>query len=670
MVEIARAVSYEAQILIMDEPTSTLSEREVEQLFGIVADLKARGSAIIYITHKIDEVFRIADEVTVMRDGRVVGVDAREPARSRSAHHDDGRPRADAAVSERQRTHRSRAAVGERAVAGRDVFGCVVRRAGGGDSRRSPGSSDRGAPRSRRRIFGLRRATSGDILIDGVPVEIDSPATAIDRGMAFLTEDRKMSGLFLPLSVHENMEVAVLGGEFVTSGFVKQAKLLAACRATAAAVRVKTPDLFEPVQNLSGGNQQKVLVGRWLLTSPRILILDEPTRGIDVGAKAEIHRLISTLAAEGAAVIMISSEMPEILGMSDRVMVMREGRVAGISRSLRRESGRSHEAGRPLRTRRLSSDAGIFLVLVGIAVLFEAVGWQVRGASFLFNGQRLLVMVLQVSIIGLLAIGVTQVILTGGIDLSSGSVVALSAMIAASLAQTPNARAVFPSLTDLPVIVPVAAGLATGAIAGLVNGSLIAYTGIPPFIATLGMMVSARGLARYYTRGQPVSMLTEDYTAIGEGAVPVVIFLVGRHLSRAAASHAIWQVHLCHRRERPGRARVRDSRERHLIVVYTVAGLLAGLGGVVTSARAASGQAGMGMSYELDAIAAAVIGGTSLSGGIGRIAGTVIGTIILGIMTSGFTFIGFDAYIQDIVKGGVIVSAVVADRYRHRGAKG
>jgi inositol transport system permease protein len=322
-----------------------------------------------------------------------------------------------------------------------------------------------------------------------------------------------------------------------------------------------------------------------------------------------------------------------------------------------------------LTRRRISGEAGIFLVLVGIAVLFEGIGWSVRGTSFLLNGQRLLVMVLQVSIIGLLAIGVTQVILTGGIDLSSGSVVALSAMIAASLAQSPNARAVFPSLTDLPIAVPVAAGLATGALAGLVNGSLIAYTGIPPFIATLGMMVSARGLARYYTRGQPISMLTDDYAAIGAGALPVLIFL---------ATSAVFHVLLRHTRygkytyaigANAVAARVSGVRvERHLIVVYTVAGLLSGLGGIVTSARAASGQAGMGMSYELDAIAAAVIGGTSLSGGIGRVAGTVVGTIILGIMTSGFTFIGLDAYIQDIVKGGVIVSAVVADRYRHRGA--
>ncbi len=310
-------------------------------------------------------------------------------------------------------------------------------------------------------------------------------------------------------------------------------------------------------------------------------------------------------------------------------------------------------------------------MLVGIAVLFEVIGWQVRGTSFLFSGQRLLVMVLQVSIIGLLAIGVTQVILTGGIDLSSGSVVALSAMIAASLAQSPNARAVFPSLTDLPMIVPVVAGLATGALAGVINGCLIAYTGIPPFIATLGMMVSARGLARYYTRGQPISMLGDEYTAIGAGAVPVLIFLgvaivfhvLLRHTRYGKYTYAIGANAMA--------AHVSGVRvETHLVIVYTIAGLLAGLGGVVTSARAASGQAGMGMSYELDAIAAAVIGGTSLSGGIGRIAGTVIGTIILGIMTSGFTFIGLDAYIQDIVKGGVIVSAVVVDRYRHRGVRG
>jgi inositol transport system ATP-binding protein len=329
MIEIARAVSYEAQILIMDEPTSALSEREVAQLFEMVADLKARGSAIIYITHKIDEVFRIADEVTVMRDGRVIGsAPAIQLDRDRLITMMVGRELTQLFPKDNIPTDRVRLSVKGLSLDG--TFSDVSFEVRAGEILGVAGLVGSKRTELAETLFGMRRATSGQIVIDGVAVEMDSPADAIDRGLAFLTEDRKTSGLFMPLRVHENMEVAVLGGEFVTSGFVKQAKLLAACRETAAAVRVKTPTLFEPVQHLSGGNQQKVLVGRWLLTAPRILILDEPTRGIDVGAKAEIHRLISTLAAEGAAVIMISSEMPEILGMSDRIMVMRQGRVAGI----------------------------------------------------------------------------------------------------------------------------------------------------------------------------------------------------------------------------------------------------------------------------------------------------------------------------------------------------
>jgi inositol transport system ATP-binding protein len=329
MVEIARAVSYESDILIMDEPTSTLSEREVDQLFRIVADLRARGSAVIYITHRINEVFRIAGEVSVLRDGRMVGSDAVERVdRDRLITMMVGReltqlfPKNNAPTDHVALSVKNLSLTGTFSDVSFDVrAGEILGIAGLVGSRRTEVAET---------IFGLRRATSGEILIDGVPVTVDSPSTAILRGMALLTEDRKMSGLFLPLSVQDNMAVTALNGRFIKMGFVRQRKLLAACAAMADTLRVKTPDLFEPVRNLSGGNQQKVLVGRWLLTSPRILILDEPTRGIDVGAKADIHRLISRLAAEGAAVVMISSEMPEILGMSDRVMVMREGRTAGI----------------------------------------------------------------------------------------------------------------------------------------------------------------------------------------------------------------------------------------------------------------------------------------------------------------------------------------------------
>jgi len=179
-------------------------------------------------------------------------------------------------------------------------------------------------------LFGVVPATTGSIEIEGIAVRVDSPAQAMKYGMAFLTEDRKETGCFLILDILSNMESAVLSDRYVKFGFVQSRALRDDCEDMSRKLRVKTPSLDEVIQNLSGGNQQKVLIGRWLLTKPKILILDEPTRGIDVGAKAEIHRLVTQLAGQGVAVLMISSEMPEVLGMSDRVMVMHEGRLTGI----------------------------------------------------------------------------------------------------------------------------------------------------------------------------------------------------------------------------------------------------------------------------------------------------------------------------------------------------
>jgi len=321
-----------------------------------------------------------------------------------------------------------------------------------------------------------------------------------------------------------------------------------------------------------------------------------------------------------------------------------------------------------MRKLKLPNEVRILLVLVGVALVFEVLGWMFVGQSFLLNKDRLVVMILQMSVIGIIAVGVTQVIITGGIDLSSGSVLALTAMVAASLAQEPGyARAVYPALGGISVFWPILAGLAIGALTGLINGSLISYTAIPPFIATLGMYVSARGLAKWYTHGSPISMLTEDYAWIGSGAVPVVIFLVVALIFHIALRYTRYGKFTYAIGANRQAARVSGINVgRHLIIVYSLAGLLSGLAGIVTSARAITGQAGMGMGYELDAIAGAVIGGTSLNGGAGRITGTVIGVIILGVMTSGFTFLRIDAYYQEIVKGVIIVAAVVADQYRQR----
>lgn len=323
------------------------------------------------------------------------------------------------------------------------------------------------------------------------------------------------------------------------------------------------------------------------------------------------------------------------------------------------------------RKRRLPPEVNILLVLIGIALVYEVLGWIFVGQSFLMNPQRLTIMILQVSVIGIIAVGVTQVIITGGIDLSSGSVVGMTAMITASFAQSSAwTRALYPALTDLPAIVPILVGLGIGLLAGVINGALIAYTKIPPFIATLGMMVSARGVSKWYTKGQPVSGLTDGFNFIGTGIVPVVIFLTVAVIFHVALRYTRYGKFTYAIGANVQAARVSGiDVERHLIKVYAIAGLLAGLAGVVTAARAQTAQAGMGVMYELDAIAAAVIGGTSLTGGVGRITGTVIGTIILGVMTSGFTFLRVDAYYQEIVKGMIIIAAVIIDVYRQKRRK-
>jgi inositol transport system permease protein len=316
----------------------------------------------------------------------------------------------------------------------------------------------------------------------------------------------------------------------------------------------------------------------------------------------------------------------------------------------------------------LPEEISIFFIFIGIALLFEVLGWILLGRSFLSSPTRLFLMVLQVSVIGLLAIGVTHVIITGGIDLSSGSVLGLVAVVAASLAQSSDAtRAVYPSLLGLPAFIPIAAGIIVGGLCGLINGSLIALTGIPPFIATLGMMVSARGVAEYYTTGKPISNLTSSFNFWGSGWMPVIIFLFLAAIGHIMLSYTKYGKYTYAIGGNESAARISGINvKKYKIYIYTFAGLLAGVAGVVHSARVQNAGSSMGLSYELDAIAAAVIGGTSLTGGVGRIPGTIIGALILGLMKSGFTFLGVDAYIQEIIKGIIIVGAVVTDVMKNK----
>ena len=323
-------------------------------------------------------------------------------------------------------------------------------------------------------------------------------------------------------------------------------------------------------------------------------------------------------------------------------------------------------------------ELNVLIALVAIVVVFELLGRVFIGDSFLFNTrdnveaifnqQRLEIIILQVSIVGIIAVGVTQVIITGGIDLSSGSVVAATAMIAMSFAQVSTyPRAVFPSLTDMPVIVPIAVGLGCGLLAGLINGLLVAYTKIPSFIATLGMMVTARGVARWWSKGQPISFPTESFAGIGKGLMPVLIFLALAVLFMVILRYTRYGKYCYAIGSNEEAARVSGINvEHHKILVYSIAGVLSAVAALVLCSKNLTAQSGMGVQYELDAIAMAVIGGTSLSGGRGSIIGTVLGALIFGVIISGFTFLKIDAYYQEMIKGVIIVGAVVLDVYRQR----
>ena len=345
-----------------------------------------------------------------------------------------------------------------------------------------------------------------------------------------------------------------------------------------------------------------------------------------------------------------------------------------------------------------AAEWNVFGALVLIVLVFEILN-RMQGGSFLFNvrdnvdavfnQQRLDIMILQVAIIGIIALGVTQVIIIGGIDLSSGSVVGATAMVVMSFAQTalvngnPNPKAVFGEWAmDLPVIVPIVVGLVCGLFAGLINGLLIAYTKIPPFIATLGMMVSARGAARWWSNGQPVSFPTETYGMLANGDIlgrmtfgllswpgqnPAVVFVVLAILFHIIMTYTLYGKRSYAIGSNEAAARMSGINvDRHKVLVYTIAGLLAAVAAVLLTSKNLTAQAGMGVMYELDAIAMAVIGGISLSGGRGSIIGTVLGAMIFSVIISGFTSIKLDAYYQEMVKGAIIVGAVVLDQWRQR----
>ena len=333
------------------------------------------------------------------------------------------------------------------------------------------------------------------------------------------------------------------------------------------------------------------------------------------------------------------------------------------------------------------NELNILLALAIIIVIFEVLGqvlpymndqsfiFDTRGRfDSIFNEARLQIIILQVAIIGIIALGVTQVIITAGIDLSSGPLVAATAMIAMSFGQTelvngfPNPKALFGTWAmDLPVLIPVVVGLVFGAFIGCINGTFIAYLRIPPFIATLGMFLICRGIALWWSGGNPISFPTEGFKFIGSGMMPVVWFLSLAVIFHLVMRYTVYGKHTYAIGSNEEAARMSGINvKRHKVLVYMIASSLAAFAGIVLAAKSETAQAGMGEFYELFAIAMAVIGGISLQGGRGSIIGTVLGAMVLGVIRSGFTYIKLDGSYQLMAMGGIIIAAIILDQYRQR----
>ncbi len=329
IVEICKAIGAQAKIVIMDEPTASLTDREVRNLFQVIADLRGNGAGVIYISHRLEEIAMIAGRITVLRDGRIIDTcPAQDVSRAQLIQMMVGREVAP--VSSKPKAEARRVAIEVRSLGNtRSGLHDISFTVQAGEVVGFAGLVGSGRTEMAETLFGLTPATSGQVLLDGLPVRIGSPAEAIRAGVAYVPEDRRRHGIVPEMSISANVSLANLKA-VSRYGLLEERKERDLANRWIQQLRIKTPSAESVTANLSGGNQQKVALARWLSTSPKILIVDEPTQGVDVGAKAEIHSLIQESAASGLAIILISSEMPEVLSMSDRIIVMRQGTIAGV----------------------------------------------------------------------------------------------------------------------------------------------------------------------------------------------------------------------------------------------------------------------------------------------------------------------------------------------------
>ena len=672
MIQVASAIRQNAKVVVLDEPTSALSGKEARWLFEQIARLKADGAGILYISHRQEEIFRLADRITVLRDGLKVWTRARKvvgPDEVIEAM--VGRPAATLVASP---SGEARSPAGQEGPVRFQVSGFTDRggrfrqlnlEARSGEIVGIYGLVGAGRSEFAQAVFGLRPA-SGLVRIDGNRCAIGRPREALNAGIAYVPEDRLSQGLCLGLPVRSNAVLSTL--QRWTRGFLaSRTREQQATRQIAGQLEVRYRSTEQPVQQLSGGNQQKVVLGRWLLAQPKILILDEPTRGVDVGAKAEIHRHLRRLAGEGCAILLISSELPEVLEHSDRVVVFREGEIAGefdprqagpagiASAALPRQSPEEASAGQSRSTGsrfqgRSFNELALLLCVAGLGL------WLTVSTE----GFSLLNLLTHTSLWAILGLAAAVVIVGRGIDISIGSMVALSAASAAMVLKLP-----YPAEILIPAAI--LAGLLAGTAGGVLNAVLALLGGLHPIVVTLGTLTIYRGLVIAMLGGRPMTGLPPQFGRLAidpatgfRGSVAVaalVVLLVYLWMAHTRSGRHVYALGSAPR----AAGLLGLSKARLWPVTFGLGGLLAGLAGVLQLSMGQQMQARLGAGWELSAIAVAVIGGVGITGGRGTVLGVVLGALLLRLVNSALVRWGVSDQQTDLVVGSLILAALLLD---------
>jgi ABC-type sugar transport system ATPase subunit/ribose/xylose/arabinose/galactoside ABC-type transport system permease subunit len=666
MAEIAAAVSEQARVLFLDEPTSALTSKEIENLFTQIRRLRDAGVGVVYVSHRLEEVLALCDRVTVMRDGETVETrPVAELSLDRVVAAMVGREVQRGRVKRETKIGAVRLQVSG-ATSATGAFRDVSLEARAGEIVGLYGFVGAGRSELAQALFGLDPLKTGTVAIDGRTVRIRSPRRAMQAGLAYVPEDRLVQGIFRTHPLRANAGVASLRA-------LSRAGLVRAQAERALAVRivqdmnVRAESIEQPMGTLSGGNQQKVVFGRWQATTPGILLLDEPTRGVDVGAKAEIHKLIGDMAAGGAAVLLISSELPEIMAMSDRVVTLSEGRVTGtfdpqrdgeaaiaaaavpraVETGVGRSRARTGAVARILRFREIG--------LVAFILVLSAVMTSLKPAEFA-NAKNLFDILASAALPAIMAQGAMLIICGGGIDISVGSMMGLVAALAALAAKS-----------GAPPAVCLALAVLAGIAFSLLNAGTALVARIHPIIVTLAGLSIYRGVMRIVTGGSEVMQLPPGYRALADGpwlGLPKICYYViaVTIVTHVFLRYTLWGRRLLALGNSENAARLIGlSKVRLTLLAFAISGALVGLTAVLEPCYYGKVQANTGGGMELKAIAAAVIGGANILGGRGSALGTLLGAFLVALLYNILILLEASSYWQNIFVGGLILLAVVAD---------